>query len=909
MSTEGAPLPEVEFSFEAGSATGWRPVHVHHREGISRLYETSVLVASRVAGADPGALFDQKGHVEMRRGGLTRFFHGRVRRVEDLGTTGTYRFARVVLVPELWALSQRTNSRIWQNVPIGQVIQDVLQAAGIYQGGLLEVSAGVDALAPHEYCVQHRETDLAFVQRLLEEEGVPYYFRHDPGGEVWVLADEDHPYQAVETLDGSPVPIQDAGMATAAVESAQWFDWHNQLKSTGVTLRDYDFTHPSAVLDMTPRGGSGGGARGLYDYPASFTLGIYDDGGNVYRPHHGARFARVRFEEAQHDTKTGRGRGNVTGFLAGGAFELQGHQEGDRDRRYVLLEVEHHGVAWGDITDDVRHSEHVRAIFKELGIEAALPEGNGAGPAPGGATAENRYWNSFTVVPSDVKIRPARVTPRPIIAGAQTAKVMAPHGQDEEIATDFHGRILVRFHWERPEQRLGDQRTENASCWIRVAHAWAGAAWGTIFIPRVGMEVVVTFLDGDPDRPLVTGCVYNGENNTPYQLPEEKTKSTIKTSSSPGGQGFNELRFEDLANSEQIFIHAQRDMDTVIRRNETAVVGEDRARTVLGNEVINIKKDRTTTVEQNESYDILQDFSLAVHGPTGMTTGVDKSWILTANTSIALTVGDSSIVMTPSKITVKSPTVQVLGDSLVRIKGGLVKINCDEGQADTVTGTQTQQAATLALQGEPGGILKRLVDKLDPAKLADQAAKGLDKLLEKIGVPPRIRERLTALAKSTVGELVTALKEGRKPNFSKIGEQAITDGAKALVGEGFKALKAIPAVQASPVLAGLVNEAEGVTTTAVTYGALHAAGLRDGLARDPFMQVLSQRHGESIRNYLSEQGTAAAQQILNNWAENEGLPPVIRQVARQASRQAERNIRRLVDRHVLPAPAQPAASP
>jgi len=911
MSTEGAPLPEVEFTFEAGGASGWRPVHVHHREGISRLSETSVIVANRTAGADPSALFDQKGHVEVRRAGLSRFFHGRVRRVEDLGSTGTYRFARVVIVPELWALSQRTNSRIWQNVPIVQVIRDVLQAAGLYAGHLFETHPGVDALAPHEYCVQHRETDLAFVQRLLEEEGVPYYFRHEQGGEVWVLADEDHAYQSIDTLDGASVPMQDAGMGTSAVESVQWFDWHSQLKPTGVTLRDFDFTHPSAVLDMTPRGGSGGGARGLYDYPASFTLGQYDEGGHVYRPHHGARFARVRFEEAQHDTKTGRGRGNVSGFLAGGAFALQGHQEADRDRRYVLLEVEHHGSAWGDITDDIRHSEHVRTLFKELGIEGDLPEGNGAGP--GGGRAENRYWNSFTVVPSDVKIRPARVTPRPIIPGAQTATVMAPHGQDEEIATDFHGRILVRFHWERPEQRLGDQRTENASCWIRVAQAWAGAAWGTLFIPRVGMEVVVTFLDGDPDRPLVTGCVYNGENNTPYQLPEEKTKSTIKTSSSPGGQGFNELRFEDLANNEQIFIHAQRDMDTVIRRNQTHTVGQDRARTVLGNEVINIKKDRTTSVEQNESHDIAKDFSLAVHGPTGMTTGVDKSWVLTANTSIALTVGDSSIVMTPSKITVKSPTVQVLGDSLVRIKGGLVKINCDEGQADTVTGTQTQQAATLALQGEPGGILKRLVDKLDAGKLADQAAKGLDKLLEKIGVPPRIRTRLTELAKSSVGELVTALKEGRKPNFSQIlskfGEQAITDGAKALVGEGFKHLKAIPAVQASPVLSGLVNEAEGVTTTAVTYGALHAAGLRDGLARDPFMQVLSQRHGESIRNFLTEQGTAAAQQILNGWAENQGLPPIVRKVLRQASRQAERNIRRLVDRHVLPAPAQPAASP
>ncbi len=902
MSSDSGTLPEVEFTFEAGSAQGWLVIHLHHKEGISALSNTSIVVANRSADADPESLFDQKGHLEVRRSGVTRHLHGRVRRVEDLGSTGTYRFARLILGPELWALSQRTDSRIWQHVNIVQVIRDVLQAAGLYQGAF-EPKPGVEALPPHEYIVQYRETDLAFVQRLLEEEGVPYYFRHDESGETWVLADEDHAYQEVETLDGGAVPMQDAGMGTSSVESAQWFDWHKQLQPTGTTLREYDFTHPSAVLDMTVRGGSGGGPRGQYDYPASYTFGPYNEGGHVYQAHHGARFARVRYEETQRDGKTGWGKGNVSGFLAGGAFKLQGHEEGARDRRYVLLQVEHFGVAWGDITDEVRQSEHIRAIFKTIDVDAIPAEGT----AP--VTAENRYWNRFAVVPSDTKIRPLRVTPRPVIPGAQTALVMAPNGADEEISTDFHGRILVRFHWERPDTRLGDQRSKNSSCWVRVAQAWAGAAWGTLFIPRVGMEVVVTFLEGDPDRPLVTGCVYNGENNTPYQLPEEKTKSTIKTSSSPGGQGFNELRFEDLANNEQIFIHAQRDMDTVIRRNQTHTVGQDRARTVLGNEVINIKKDRTTSVEMNESHDIVKDFSLAVHGPTGMTTGVDKSWVLTAGTSIALTVGNSSIVMTPSKITLKSPTVQVLGDSLVRIKGGLVKINCDEGSADTVSGTQTQQAATLALQGEPGGILKRLVQKLDAGKLAEQASKALGGLLAKLKVPPRIAERLTGLAKSSVNELVSALKEGRKPNFSKIAEQAITDGAQMLVGEGFRHLEGLPAVKNSPVLSGLVREVKGVTTTAVTYGALHAAGLRDGLARDPFFQVLAQRHGESIRNFLTEQGTAAGQQLLNNWADNQGLPPVVRKLLKQASKNVEKGVRNLVDRYVLPAPRQQSASP
>lgn len=902
--SEPNPLPEVELTFDAGTGPGWRAIHFSHKEGLSRLFETSIILANQNANAESAPLFDKKGRLEVRRGEITRYFHGQIIRVEDLGTTGTYRFVRVVLRPALYQLTQRTNSRIWQHVNIAAVITDVLQAAGIYQGPLLEITGGVDALAPHEYCVQYRETDLAFVQRLLEEEGVPYYFRHGAEGETWVLADDDHQYQEFDTMDGGAVLVRDAGMSTAAAETVQWFDFHTQLTSTGVVLRDYDFTHPSAELDMTPRGGAGGGARGLYDYPASFTLGEYDEGGHVYRPHHGARFARVRFEEATTLAKTGHGRGNVTGMLAGGAFQLQGHIDAELDQRYILTEVEHHAVAWGDITDDIRYSEHVRAIFKEIDVDA-LPMGNGSG----GQQGENRYWNSFSTVPNGVKIRPARITARPLISGPQTAKVMAPQGQDEEIATDFHGRILCRFHWERPDQRAGGQRTENSSCWIRVSTAWAGAAWGTIFIPRVGMEVVVHFLEGDPDRPLVTGTVYNGENNTPYLLPEERTKSTIKTSSSPGGRGFNELRFEDLADNEQIFVHAQRDMDTVVRRNETTTIGNDRARTVMGNEVVSITKDRTISVIENESRDVGKDYNIAVHGPTGMSTSVDNNYVLEAKKNITLKVGDSLLTMTPDKITVSSKTVELLGGSLVRITGGLVKINCDDGATDAAAGQASQQAATLALQGEPGNLLKRLLEKLDPAKLADQAAKGLDKLLEKIGVPPKVRERLSGLAKSTVNEVVSALKEGRKPNFGKIAEEAITKGAQDLIGAAFEPLKNIPAVKNSKLLTGLVNEAQGVTTTAVTYGALHAVGLKEGMARDPFFQVLSQRHGESIRNFLTEQGTAAAQQVLNQWAEDQGLPPIIRKVARQASKQAERSIRSLVDRYVLPAPAAPAAQP
>ncbi len=884
------PRAEIELNFE-GPGQGWRAVHAVIDEAMSRPYEASVVLVNRLLGAAVDELFEQRVTLEIQRGELTRRLRGVVRRVEDLGTTGSWRVARVIVVPALWTLGTRVNSRIWQGVHAITIIQDVLRDAGVYQGdGEMVHAAALEQLPKREYCVQYQETDLAFVERLLEEEGVSYYFTHDDDAEAWHLVEDGHPWEQAPTADGRAVPISDLRDSTETVETLEWFDWNRRTGSTGVVLRDFDFTHPRAVLDMTPKSSGEGGLRPVYDYPARFALGPYDDGAHVYRPHAGQRRARVRFEELQVENKTGSGRGGVTGFWPGRKFALSGHQRAELDRSYVLLAVRHTILAWGDVADDLRSSEHLRAALGDAG-DVPIADLEHA----------SRYANKFVCVPAETPVRPERDRPRPLVQGPQTALVVAAPGEeDEEISTDFHGRVLVRFHWDRPENRGASQGGAKSSCWMRVAQGWAGAGWGAMFIPRIGMEVVVTFLDGDPDRPLVTGCVYNGENNTPYPLPAEKTKSTIKTSSSKGGRGFNEIRFEDLADHEQVFFHAQRDMDTVVRHDLTLVVGHDRTKTVLGMEHVTVQKDRIASIVQNDSLDIEGNRSVAVHGGAGASMRVDTHYTLTADASIGFKVGDSSIVLLPDKITLNAPTVHVIGGSLVNINGALVKINCGESDKPTVAAAETQAAKSVNLQGTAGGLLAKVKSFLDPNKLGDLASQGLGKLLTKVGVPDRISERLQGLAKTTVTELGTAVMELRPPNFAKIGVAAITTGVGIAVDEAFRFIENNPKVKNSPLLSGAVKEIKGVTNTAATYGVMHATHLDDGMSRDPFWSVLKQRNGADVAGFLKENALAAGEQVLQGWIDKRGLPPAAAKLAQQGMKQLDGIIGKQIDRIFLP---------
>ncbi|HEV8432908.1 MAG TPA: type VI secretion system tip protein VgrG, partial [Thermoanaerobaculia bacterium] len=385
-----------------------------------------------------------------------------------------------------------------------------------------------------DYCVQYNETAFAFISRLLESAGIFYFFTHADGKHTLVLGDDSSAFADC------------AGAAT--VDYGGLGRWEQQNIVSGCTVEemviagqyavdDFGFETPSTDLmgssDSTVA--TNGSKRRIYEYPGGFTKKDAAEG-----------VSKLRLEEREAPQKALRGESFTPAFTAGGKTTLQKHYRDDVNAAYVLLRVSH------SATIDV-------------------------------------YTNSFEAFPATLAWRPPRVTRKPVIPGTQTAIVVGKSG--EEIWTDQYGRIKVQFHWDQK-----GTNDENSSCWIRVAHGWAGKSWGQMFLPRIGQEVVVSFLEGDPDRPLVTGSVYNAEQTVPYTLPDEQTKSTIKSNVSKGGGGFNEIRFEDKKDSEEIFVQAQKDANVVIKNNETRKVGFDTKD--KGNQTIDIYQDRTVTLDQ-----------------------------------------------------------------------------------------------------------------------------------------------------------------------------------------------------------------------------------------------------------------------------------------------------------------------
>ncbi len=418
----------------------------------------------------------------------------------------------------------------------------------------------------------------------MEEEGIGYAFDHEGQTELLILRDRNAAYP--ELPAGAEVPYHPHNFVIEDEEPISLF--HRRLTSTttSVVVADWDWTKGSMPFSEEQRGQDPlGRDREAYEHGEGRSLGIwdYDQGLRVYTAEDGAQRATVRGEELVRDAIICEGIGRVTGMTAGSVFELSGHPIVGMDGRYLVLRVEH--------------------VSRSLGDAIA---GGGQGDA---------YYNRFQCIPMDTVYRPDRRARKPFVAGIQTAVVTGPAG--EEIHTDEHGRIKVQFHWDRE-----GQNDDKSSCWIRVQQPWAGAGWGFWYLPRIGMEVVVHFVDGDPDRPLVTGCVYNATNLLPYALPDEKTKSTIKSNSSPGGGGFNELRFEDKKGSEEIYTHAQKDYNEVVEHDHTTLVHHDQSNTVdndqtqiVGNDQTEtVHNDQTMTVDGNRTVHVKSDYDETVDG-------------------------------------------------------------------------------------------------------------------------------------------------------------------------------------------------------------------------------------------------------------------------------------------------------
>ncbi len=620
------------------------------REELGRPFEYALEVLSEDFDLDASRIIGSvlAVHVDTPEG-HTRHFGGYVTSLETLGTEEHSAVYHVLLRPWLWLLSKTANCRVFQGLSVPQIVREVFAQ---YSFSDFEEALCEDYSA-REFVVQYRESDLNFVTRLMEDEGIYFFFRHEATRHVMVLCDSSNSHAQAKV----EVPLLTNDRKDDHLEHID--DWRvvNTLQPTTHVLKDFDFERPKAALVARHASQSRSGASfEVYDYPGGYTT---TDQGETY--------ARVGLELFESQEERFHASGNVRALSTGATFNLTQHPNDARNREYLVIQAEYALV-----------NQELRS----------------------GASNNSEYFRmAFTSIKSSQPFRPPRITPRPRIHGAQTAIVVGKSG--EEIWTDQYGRVKVKFHWDRSDDY------ESSSCWIRVAQLWAGGGWGGMHVPRIGQEVVVEFLEGDPDRPMVVGRVYNGANPVPYTLPANQTQSGIKSRSSPGAgpNNFNELRFEDKTGDELVFLQAERDYEALVKRDadvdverdETRRVGRDRSRTVEGNETVVIEKDRsktvinceliaigadrTATVGANESLDVGQARTASI--ALTDTLNVGESQTIIVGTDRSLMVGgddDTHVSGSASRTVQKDESTDV---------GGNRTVNVQKNETASVSGKRT----------------------------------------------------------------------------------------------------------------------------------------------------------------------------------------------------------------------------
>jgi len=639
----------IDLGFESDGApdVAWVVTEAVFEERLSAPYELRAELYTEAADAEPVRLLGKAARLVIRLGDEARHVPGIVAAVGEPEQDTTDRLRVTVIVrPALEALRHRVDTRIFQGATVPEILLEVLGAAlGPYGRGVEDRTAR--SYRPCDFRVQYDESDLDFCHRLMEEEGIGYRFELEGDAETLVLLDDEGELPAVE----SSGPIE-FGHSTDDARHAQIgaFTVRSRLRPTKLSTRHYDWRAPSTPLEgestEAPRSDSRHGAviepeREGYDHDARpLTL---EPGALAYGADK-ADQVRIRRERQAHDARLAAGTSSALALTHGATFELTGHPRSDLDGGYLLVGVTH-----------------------RFGVD------------------ERAYQNDFTAIPKGTPHRPPRRTPKPRVPSVQTATVVGPAG--EEIHTDEHGRIKAQFHWDR----LG-ARDERSSGWLRVRQPWAGAGWGMQFIPRIGMEVVVDFLDGDPDRPVVLGCVYNGDNAPPYPLPDDKTKSTIKTSSSLGGDGFNELRFEDLAGSEQIYLHAQKDLDEVVENDHTTTVHHDQRIRVDNDQRQEVGVDQTEHVFANQDLTVDVNRTITVHGD--FTETIDAGETRTVHSGVTETIdaGETRTVDGGMTETIDGGRTQdITGSSTETVLGSLTETT-DGGVTVTTPGSYTLTA-------------------------------------------------------------------------------------------------------------------------------------------------------------------------------------------------------------------------
>ncbi len=512
----------------------------------------------------------------LSEGDRIRYFHGIVSRLSAGGREERFQHFQAEVVPWLWLLSQRSDCRIFQNKSVPEILKAVFDAAGFkdYKDNTKGDHISLD------YCTQYRETDINFVSRLMEQDGIFYFFEHAKDKHTLIFADD------ASVFGDIPSPNEvlyeaEGGMGEREDVVTHWTG-EGEIRPRKYVLRDHNFQLPSKDLEVS----LGDGDLEMYDYPGEYAQRFNAPDARLGQVQsEGEKLDRIRLEEEELPGRIFEGSSSCRQFVSGCKFKLKKHFKSRGE--YVLTSLSYSA---GQNPDYI----------------------SGRASAP--------YQNSFVCVRSDAKIRPRRLTPKPVVSGPQTAVVTVKSG--EESFLDKYGRVHVQFFWDR----LG-KKDENSSCWIRVSQPWAGASWGAHFWPRIGHEVVVQFLEGDPDRPLVTGSVYNADNMPPYELPANYTRSGVITRSSKNGatKNFNEIRLEDKTGSEQFFMNAEKDMDQRVENDAREYVGNNRHLIVHVNQQELVEGDKHGHVKGNHFEKIETDMSLQIGGKQMEKITSDKS--------------------------------------------------------------------------------------------------------------------------------------------------------------------------------------------------------------------------------------------------------------------------------------------
>ncbi len=593
-----------------------------------------------------------------------RHFNGVISRFSNLGAVGGYQLYEVELRPWLWLLTHSRDCRIYQGLTVPQIVEKVLKDKHGFTDVKQELSSTYPAL---DFCVQYRESDFAFVSRLLEGAGIFYYFKHEKQKHTMVMADSSRAYVDIGGAGAAKGLLKfrpPNEVAASGEEHVVYWKRNVAVQPTMFELRDFDYEKPKTKLEVR--------AKKTQNHPYD-KLEVYDYPGGYTEIKHGQDAVNILAEEREPQIANFLGRARSYRLATATSFKLEDHPSEDGD-------------------------------FAVLSSETIVISGEAEQFTSGG---DSRFEVEFIAVPKSMTFRPPRLTAKPIIAGPQTAIVTGP--KEKEIWTDSMGRVKVQFPWDR----IG-KMDETSSCWIRVAQVWSGKGWGAMHIPRVGQEVIVEFLEGDPDCPIITGRVYNGEQTVPYALPDNATQSGLLSRSSPKGNGstFNELRFEDKKDEELIYLHAEKNFEQVVENNsllkvgalkkdpgdqkieihndQTLVIGNSQSKN--GSQTIEVWKDQTATVKTGNRATTIEKGSdnlkvslgnQQIEIPLG-------ECLIKAGKKITLQVGASTIVIEPAKITISAPQVEVKADmkaevsaamtnvsgsAMVKLQGGLVKIN------------------------------------------------------------------------------------------------------------------------------------------------------------------------------------------------------------------------------------------